>query len=85
MDRTLRQSLPARISAIGFIVVVAFGNLWLVRVLLGQAADLWIVVGFVAGIAIALGGGLGLLMLGLYRRFAVPSSAQPEGQPEGEA
>ena len=65
LDQELRRSLPARIAAIGFILVIIFGNLWLALALIASRAPDWISVGFAVGIATALTGGVGLAWLRL--------------------
>lgn len=60
MQSEIKKSAPAKISAIGFIVVVIFGNLWLVNAMLGTQVPFWVSYGFFTGVVLVLVGGVGL-------------------------
>ena len=47
-------------SAIGFILLVIFGNLWLVQAMLGVPVPFWVSYGFFTGVVVVLVGGVGL-------------------------
>jgi hypothetical protein len=95
LDSKLRQSIPARTTAVGFIVVIICGNFWLVAAMLGRPAAAWVANGFLAGTAVALAGGAGLLVLTVYRLLfaapeepghdALPASQGPADDDESEA
>lgn len=60
LDRGLRQSVPSRVAAVGFIIVILAGNGWLVEGLLGRAVPTWLAYVFYAGVAVTFCGAIGL-------------------------
>lgn len=74
LDRKLRQSWPARVAAIGFIVLILVGNVWATHLLLGNQIPQWIGYGFAVAIAVSLAGGLGLAALALKRQMSGESA-----------
>lgn len=59
MSAKSRHPLPVRITAVGFIFSILFGNLWLVYLVTSAAMPNWIGYGFYLGVVLALGGGAG--------------------------
>jgi di/tricarboxylate transporter len=64
----VKKSAPAKISAIGFIIVIVFGNLWLVNALMETATPFWVSYGFFSGVIFVMVGGIGLALLLLSGR-----------------
>ena len=60
MRQELRLSLPARLTALSFIVLIVIGNLWLLEGLLGKSPPRWLQLGFLLGCGGVLVGGVGL-------------------------
>lgn len=69
MDPGLKKSAPAKISAIGFILLIIFGNLWLVNALIQSGTPYWVSYGFFIGVIFVMLGGLGLAALKLTRKL----------------
>lgn len=69
MDPILRKSWPARVAAVGFIVVILAGNAWLCFAMLGIPVPNAVSVSFAAGIAVSLAGGAGLAVLAAVNRL----------------
>ena len=85
MDSKLRQSIPARTTAVGFILVIICGNFWLVGAMLGKPTQAWVANGFLVGMAVALAGGAGLLVLSVYRLlFAAAAEPGADSGPTGD-
>jgi hypothetical protein len=59
----LKKSAPAKISAIGFIVLIVFGNLWLVNALIHVETPYWVSYGFFTGVVLVAVGGIALTAL----------------------
>ena len=78
MHQTIRQSWPARLSAIGFIIVILAGNGWLVYALMGDPVPPVVSYAFAGGVFLALAGGLGLVLLTLKLRMAPPQLPENE-------
>ena len=60
MHLALRQSFSAKITAIGFIALILFGNFWLSYQLLASSPAVWIQTGFWLSILLVIAGGCGL-------------------------
>jgi hypothetical protein len=60
--RHWQQSLPSRISAIGFIILIIMGNLWLIEALLGGRGQVWVRIGLQMGTVTVLVGAVSLLL-----------------------
>jgi len=56
-----RYGWPAKVTAVGFIVVIAFGNFWLAHALFGTVVPEWVGLGFIAGMAAAAFGGIAIV------------------------
>lgn len=69
MHPEVKKSTPAKISAIGFIVVIIFGNLWLANAILGTPMPFWVSYGFFSGVVVVVVGGVGLAMVMLNARI----------------
>ncbi len=80
----LRHSPPARLAAAGFIAVVLFGNLWLAQALTGGHAPVWIATGFAAGVALALAGGIGLMVAAVAAHVRRGNGMASEGGSPGD-
>lgn len=74
MHPQLKKSAPAKISAIGFIILIIFGNLWLVDALILKATPVWVSYGFFTGVCIVFVGGIGLMYLLLLNKLNPPAS-----------
>ncbi len=77
MQSAIRKSWPARLSALGFIVVIIFGNVWLTFGLTDTPIPQWLGVAMAAGIGVSLTGGVCLMALIIYRKFR-PLAEDPE-------
>ncbi len=82
MIRYLRQSLPARVAAVGFIVVIVLGNVWLTYGLTGQTPPVWVAVSFLGGMVIAGCGGLGLAYVAVRAKLlgVAPDDAEDDSR-----
>lgn len=79
MNEYLRKSLPARGTALGFIALVLFGNLWVGYALINATPPNWVRYGFGFGMVTAIAFGLALGGLAIYRRlFPVEAPADDE-------
>ncbi len=74
MHSEVKKSAPAKISAIGFIIVIVFGNLWLVNALLSTVTPFWVAYGFFTGVVLVFAGGAGLGYVLLMRQIAGPKA-----------
>lgn len=83
LDASLKKSWPARITAIGFIIVILAGNGWLAYGLMSEPVPELIGAGFAAGIAVSLVGGVALGALIVVRRFH-DGPTTPPGDDDGE-
>jgi hypothetical protein len=63
----LRHSFPARATAIGFVILVLFGNLWVVYAIINAKAPPWVSYGFGAGLILTGVAGIGLLGVALQQ------------------
>jgi uncharacterized membrane protein len=79
MKSALRKSTPARIAALGFIVVVIFGNLRLTYALLGRPVSSWMQNGFALGVCLTLIGAVCLLALGVHLKIQNKDAVDAEG------
>ena len=70
MHPEVKKSAPAKISAIGFIIVVIFGNLWLVNAVLSTVTPFWVAYGFFTGVVLVFAGGAGLGYVLLMRQVS---------------
>ena len=70
MHPEVKKSAPAKISAIGFIIVVIFGNLWLVNAVMSTATPFWVAYGFFTGVVLVFAGGAGLGYVLLMRQVS---------------
>ena len=61
------RSPPARISALGFIVLILMGNLWLVGAILGEQSNSWILSGFALGVALVFVGAITLTIRAILK------------------
>lgn len=61
MQEKIRRSLAAKIVAIGFIILILFGNFLFVKRILGQKEDDWMVIGAWLGLGCVLIGGIALI------------------------
>lgn len=79
MRAKTRRSLPSRVTALGFIFVVFFGNFWLSYRLVGAGDPTWLRVGFFLGVGAVAVGGAGLLALGV-RNYLWPGDPEPDDE-----
>ncbi len=70
MHPEVKKSAPAKISAIGFIIVVIFGNLWLVNAVMSTVTPFWVAYGFFTGVVLVFAGGAGLGYVLLMRQVS---------------
>ena len=63
MHPDIKKSAPTKISAVGFIIVIVFGNLWLVNALTSSDTPFWVSYGFFSGVIVVLFGGVSLALL----------------------
>ena len=61
MKPHIRQSLSAKIVAVGFIILILLGNFWIVGHMLGREPAEWMSVLGLGGLAMVLGGGVFLI------------------------
>lgn len=61
------QSPPAKIVAVGFIIMILLGNLWLVGALLGAQASPWVVTGFALGVVVVFVGAVTLIIRAILK------------------
>jgi hypothetical protein len=78
MDRQLLRSLPARIIAACFAVLILLGNCWFVVVLLGWEIPGWVASMSRLAVTGVVGGGIGLLLL-VVRRWLRGETGSPAG------
>lgn len=62
MNPEVRKSAATKISAIGFIILILSGNLWLVYAILGSQVPFWVSYGFTTGVAVTALGGIALVV-----------------------
>ncbi|NRA45607.1 MAG: hypothetical protein HRU09_11685 [Oligoflexales bacterium] len=62
MKPHIRQSLAAKIVAVGFIILILLGNFWVVGHLLGRQPSEWMSVLGLGGLALVLIGGVFLMI-----------------------
>lgn len=72
MQDSLRKSWPARLSALGFILVVLLGNVWLTFGLTKEPIPTWLGIGMAVAIGLTLLGGVGLVALIAWRKLRAP-------------
>lgn len=77
MQASLRKSWPARLSALGFIAVIVFGNVWATYGITNQPVPQWLGVAMMAAIGLTLTGGAGLMALIVWRKLH-PLPDEPE-------
>ena len=75
MNPALRQTISARAAAVGLIAFVFFGNFWAGYVLMHSQPPVWIVYGFVGGIAVTGLSAIGLAATIIYWKL------KPEAMP----
>lgn len=61
MKSTYRESIPTKIVAVGFIILILLSNLAVVDLLFGQDHAVWMQWGAIVGFGMVFFGGLGLL------------------------
>jgi hypothetical protein len=76
MHPEVKKSAPVKITAIGFIIVIVFGNLWLVNALMSTVTPFWVAYGFFSGVVLVFAGGAGLGYVLLMRQI-IGSKADP--------
>lgn len=79
MDRKLRQSVPARVTALGFVVVILCGNFILVRMVMQTPASPWMAQGLWLGVGAVGVGGIGMALLTLVNALR---GRDEDGAPE---
>ena len=67
LKKHIRNSIPAKMTAIGFIVVILSGNFWLISLLLKQQPSMLVVYSMQIGTLLTLLSGLLLLGLNLKK------------------
>jgi hypothetical protein len=65
-----------RVAAIGFAVLIVFGNLWLANAVMGFAVPVWVWDGFHVGWGVALVGGM-VMLVAFVRAQLAPRPATP--------
>lgn len=78
MRKTTRHSMPVRITALGFIFSILFGNLWLVYLLVGGTLPHWIGYGFYLGVVMALGGGVSTVIRSFFAKAPELAAGESE-------
>jgi hypothetical protein len=63
------RSIPARISAAGFIILIVIGNFWLIEALWGAPGQAWVRTGLQLGTATVFVGAIGLLIRAIMSIF----------------
>jgi len=63
MNRQLSRSLPAKLVAVSFIVLILLGNCWFVMTMIGQRPPAWFPIVSRMAFYCAVGGGLWLAVL----------------------
>ena len=71
-------SMPVRVTALGFIFTIFFGNLWIVCLLFGIPLPMWIGYMFYLGVLLALGGGLAMLVNKVADQLQAPRDGMPD-------
>jgi len=61
------RSSPARIAAVGFIILTLMGNFWLVGALLGAQSSPWILTGFALGVVSVFVGAITLIIRAMLK------------------
>ncbi len=79
----MRSSISAKVTAIGFILIVLFGNLWLAYSLMGMEVPVWIQNGFMFGFLTAVIGGIGLVAVGSLNFFNKDSELENDTEDAG--
>ena len=74
MHSEVKKSAPVKITAIGFIIVIIFGNLWLVNALMSTITPFWVAYGFFTGVVLVFAGGAGLGYVLLTRQISGPKA-----------
>jgi hypothetical protein len=78
LNPVVRKSWPSRLSAVGFIMVILFGNLWLTFALLGQQVPNWARNGFALGLCLTLVGAVLLMAFIAHLKLKGASPQDPE-------
>ncbi len=68
--RDLRKTWAARAAAIGFVLAIAFGNLWAANAMMANPPPEWVRLGFSVGMIVAALSGLWLAGVAIYWRLA---------------
>lgn len=64
----MKNSLPKKCTAIGFIVLTLLGNYWLVLVITKQATPMWLLDAFSIAAIFVIGSGLAGLVLSFWQK-----------------
>gem|GEM_PF-4086188 len=67
--RQWQQSIPSRMAAIGFIILIVMGNFWLIDALLGVPVQGWMRFGLQIGTTSVFLGATGLLVRAIISIF----------------
>lgn len=78
LDETLKRSWPARLAAVGFVIVILAGNGWFVYGFTGNQVPDLVSGSFSLGILMSLSGGLGLAALAIKRRISGVDTSEGE-------
>jgi len=82
LETALRRSWPARITALGFVVVIVFGNFAIADIVMGVDIASWTFNGMWIGIGVTVVSGISLAALLVTRKLRRPPEVP--GEPEGE-
>lgn len=81
METALRRSWPARITALGFVLVIAFGNFAIADIVMGVDIAAWTFNGMWIGIAVTVVGGISLVALSVARKLRPPPAENVADDP----
>jgi hypothetical protein len=76
IKRTLLSELGRKISALSFIGLIVFGNIWVIYAFTGKSSPEWLFGGFVAMALTALSGGVLLIADWLSCRISLNKSSE---------
>lgn len=69
MESSLRKSWPARVAALGFIIIIVLGNIWATYGITGKPVPQWLGVGFAASMILTLAAAVVLIGMIVWRKL----------------